>query len=269
MYDRALTEASKGALVELCMVLREYRGEFVLAGGWAPYFLTRGYYDHCGSTDIDLVLRPRVMPKYMSVREIIENLGYEETGNPFRFTRRIPTIDGAREFEIKLDFLTEPEAAMELDLLVDVQEDLRACLIRGVSVVFDFNYEDHVEATLPNDGQASTSVDVADVVGSLATKGLALPRLKDKDSYDIYTVAGFHGGSPIEAARVFKETVRSRGRSNPVISEALANIRGGFASPTRYGCFAVARFIGSDGSIRLDAYERVTAFLESLAFPRA
>jgi len=264
VYDRKLTEASKGALVELCMTLHQYKHEFVLAGGWAPFFLTRRYFDHCGSVDIDLVLKPRVMRRYMSIKETVQNLGYQETSNPFRFKRRIP-MDATQEFETELDFLTEPEAAIELDFLVNVQDDLRACLIRGVNVVFDFNYEERVEATLHTRGEASTTIDVADIVGSLATKGLALPRLKDKDSYDIYAVAGFHAGSPIQAAGVFNRLIQSRAQSiNPVMLEALRNIRGGFASPTRYGCVATARFIGSNGTVRNDAYQRVTTFYESL-----
>lgn len=76
MYDRNLTEASKGALVELCMALNQYRDEFVLAGGWAPFFLTKGYFDHCGSVDVDLVLRPRTMTRYSSIREVVSGLGY-------------------------------------------------------------------------------------------------------------------------------------------------------------------------------------------------
>ena len=265
MYDRKLTEASKGAIVEVCMALHEYRREFVLAGGWAPYFLTRRYFDHCGSVDIDLVLKPLVMRRYMSIKEIVENLGYEETGNPFRFKRRIPTIDATQDFEIELDFLTEPEAAIELDLLVKVQNDLRACLIRGISVVFDFNYEEYVESILPTGGEASATIEVADIAGSLTTKGLALPRLKDKDSYDIYAVAGFHGGSPTQAGGVFKRLIQSRSQSaNPVILEALRNIKGGFASPMRYGCFATARFIGSNGVVRNDVYQRVTTFIEGI-----
>jgi hypothetical protein len=57
MYDRDATETSKGALVELCRALRQYRSDMVLAGGWAPYFLVRNYFDHCGSIDIDFVLK--------------------------------------------------------------------------------------------------------------------------------------------------------------------------------------------------------------------
>jgi hypothetical protein len=52
MYDRAATETSKGALVELCRALRQYRSDMVLAGGWVPYFLVKDYFDHCGSIDM-------------------------------------------------------------------------------------------------------------------------------------------------------------------------------------------------------------------------
>ncbi len=262
MYDTRMTEASKGALVELCMALNQYRREFVLAGGWAPYFLTRSYFDHCGSMDIDLVLKPRIMKKYSGIREIVEGLGYEETRSPFRFGRKLVTTDG-KEFEMKLDFLTEPKAVMGLDLVLDVQEDLRACLIRGISVVFDFCYDENVSAMLPgNKGEASASLKVTDVAGSLVTKGLALPRLKDKDSYDIYAVAGFHQGSPRTAARAFKQSMRaSESRSRPTTLESLDNIRNAFSSATRYGCVAVSRFVGSNGRIRTDAYQRVSTFL--------
>ena len=267
MYDRRITEASKGALLEVCMALHEYRNEFVLAGGWAPYFLTHGFFDHCGSIDIDLVLKPIVIQRYSSIKEIVQNLGYEETKNPFRFKRKIRTIDATQKFNIELDFLTEPEAAIESDFLITVQNDLRACLIRGVSAVFDFNFKVHIEATLPTGGEASSEINVADIVGSLVTKGLALPRLKDKDSYDIYAVAGFHAGSPEKAAYVFKKLTASKGRSSrPVVSEALRNIRAGFASPTRYGCVATARFIGSNGLVQNDAYQRVSTFYSNLDF---
>jgi len=56
LYDPAKTDVSKGALVQLALALNAYRDDMVLAGGWAPYFLVKDYFDHCGSIDIDLVL---------------------------------------------------------------------------------------------------------------------------------------------------------------------------------------------------------------------
>ena len=89
MYDRDATETSKGALVELCRALRQYKNDMVLAGGWAPYFLTRGYFDHCGSIDIDFVLRPSIVERYENIKQILERLGYVATGSIFRFERHV------------------------------------------------------------------------------------------------------------------------------------------------------------------------------------
>lgn len=267
MYDRNLTEASKGALLEICMALNMYRGDFVLVGGWAPYFISREYFDHCGSIDIDLVLKPEIIQRYQSIKDIIESLGYTVTNNPFRFERTLLTLDSTRSFDLHLDFLTEPEAALNQNFLIEVQEDLRACLIPGISIVFNHYNEQELEAVLPDDGEAVHSIDVVDILGALTTKGNALPRLKDKDSYDIYAITGFSGGSPIDAAQEFMELIHSRNcESDPVINQALNIIRNGFSSPTRYGCVSAARFIGSNGQTQNEIYQRVSAFIENTHF---
>jgi hypothetical protein len=108
------------------MALSHYRHEFILVGGWAPYFLTRQHFDHCGSMDIDFVLKPSIIPRYNSIKEVITDLGYTMTRNPFRFKRDITTLIGNRNFTIHLDLLTEPEAVLSQDFLVEVQEDLRS-----------------------------------------------------------------------------------------------------------------------------------------------
>lgn len=148
MYDRNLTEASKSALAELCSTLTIYQNDFVLAGGWAPYFLTRNYFDHCGSKDIDLVLKPAIMTRYESIRKIIKNLGYEETSNPFRFKKNVISSIDKKKYTINVDFLTEPEAAEQILPFVKVQEDLTACLIQGSSIVFKFKCENEIKANL-------------------------------------------------------------------------------------------------------------------------
>ena len=63
--------------------------DFVLAGGWTPHFLTKNYFDHCGSKDIDIVLKPTIMVKYKSIRKIMEKMGYRQTPNPFRFYKNL------------------------------------------------------------------------------------------------------------------------------------------------------------------------------------
>lgn len=62
MYAREITETSKSALLELGLSLQMYQNDMVLSGGWAPYFITENYFEHCGSIDIDLVLKTTIMP---------------------------------------------------------------------------------------------------------------------------------------------------------------------------------------------------------------
>jgi len=266
MYDRNQTEASKSALIELCSALHAYRNDFVLAGGWAPYFLTKGHFDHCGSKDIDLVLKPSVMIKYESIRKAVERLDYEETSNPFRFEKRVVSPLDEKEYLVSIDFLTEPTAARKVLKLIKVQEDLTACLIEGSSIVFRFRYENEVEGTLPKGGRAVVVVDVADIVGALTMKGLALPRLVDKDSYDIYAISGFCSGSPEKASETYLnrlEEAKLTARERNVIKLSLSRINQAFRSIDSYGVFATSRFVGTD--VSSDVYVRTNTFLKNVS----
>ena len=189
---------------------------------------------------------------------IVERLGYTPTENPFRFRRTIDDLEG-NPFDIMLDFLTEPESASELNL-VDVQTDLRACLVNGCSIVFPFNMLEEIKGRLPDNSKATGHIRIADLVGIITMKGLALLRLKDKDSYDIYALAGFYDGDPDSAARAFKSLLTKGGVIiPPTIKEAFQNIRNAFSFPTRFGSVAVSRFFGADMAV--EASTRVTRFV--------
>jgi hypothetical protein len=164
-----------------------------------------------------------------------------------------------------VDFLTEPEGAEKLpnEWLASVQQDLKACTIEGCSVVFDHNFEVDLRAVMPGDGEASARFNCADIVASLTMKGLALYRMKDKDSYDIYAVAGFHEGGPKESSAAFVNSLRGKGFEK-VVHDTLGEIKDAFVSLTSQGPTAVARFIGSEDA-RNDSYLRVRAFLEGLS----
>jgi hypothetical protein len=265
MYDLDATETSKGALVELCRALRQYRHDMVLAGGWAPYFLVKDYIDHCGSVDIDLVLRPKVVERYENIKQILERLGYRPTGSVFRFEREITSPRSGASHRVEVDFLTEPEGAERLpsDWLASVQRDLKACIIEGCGIVFKHNFEVDLKAVMPGDGEASAKFSCANIVASLTMKGLVLYRMKDKDSYDIYSVAGFYGRGPKQASDAFTTAVKEKGSERTVV-EALSEIKDAFASLTSQGPSAVARFIGSEDA-RNDSLQRVGAFLRGLA----
>ncbi|MGD0451868.1 MAG: nucleotidyl transferase AbiEii/AbiGii toxin family protein [Candidatus Bathyarchaeia archaeon] len=265
MYDRDATGTSKVALVELCRVLRQYKNDMVLAGGWAPYFLTRGYFDHCGSIDIDFVLRPTIVERYEKIKQIMERLGYVATGSVFRFERHVVSSSSGIGYKIEVDFLTESEGAKRLsgEWLTSVQADLKACVIEGCGIVFNQNFEVELSATMPGNGVASAKLCCANIVASLTMKGLALYRLKDKDSYDIYSVAGFYGTGPKQASEAFMAALKGKGAEKTTI-DAIIELREGFGSLISQGPSAVARFIGSENA-RTDAYQRVNFFLKGLS----
>jgi len=268
MYDTNQTEASKGALVELALALGLYSDDAVLVGGWAPFLLTQGYTEHCGSIDIDLVLRPSIMVRYEPIRNIVMNLKYEPTENPFRFERGLKALNGT-PFTLHLDFLTEPRAKKHVRELLRVQEDLQAVFIPGCSIVLTYNYSTYLKGTLPSGGLGSADIRVSDIVGTLTMKGLALGRpLKlEKDSYDIYTVAGFHLGHPIKAASHFNQLTKTigKGKTPAATRRALGKIKEGFASRNSYAALAVSRFMEKDVSV--DASERVSAFISKIENP--
>lgn len=56
---------------------KNLRGKYVLTGGWAPYFITLGKFEHTGSRDVDLVLSLELMKTYARIeRLMVEKLGY-------------------------------------------------------------------------------------------------------------------------------------------------------------------------------------------------
>jgi len=243
MYAREVTEASKSALLELGLALKRYHNEIVLAGGWAPYFITKDFFPHCGSIDMDFVLQTRIMPKYDTIRKSIADLGYVSE-NPFRFSRIIRSPVDGKDYEIHLDFLCEKEGSKYVDLR-KVQDDLHAFVFDGLSLAFDFNFEQKIETVLPGNGEARTTFKIADLVGSLALKGQALyDRAKPKDSYDVFALTHFNGG-PERAAEYFNKTVSGRritAENRELLERSIAIIRDRFKNANQMGPFHVETF---------------------------
>jgi hypothetical protein len=146
-----------------------------------------------------------------------------------------------------------------------VQKDLHAVVIRGSSIVFSHNFEHNITGVLPSGAETRALAKVSDVVGSLATKGLALKgRYKEKDAYDIYFVLRYYEGGPRKAA----EEVRSfLGES--IVAEALEEIKDKFGNVRSEGPFQVAYFL-APGDERLreriqgETYAVLRAFFDGL-----
>jgi hypothetical protein len=252
-------------MIELNEALRAYRRDFVLVGGWAPYFITKPDFDHCGSLDIDLVFGPKVLEKYESIREVIGTLGFSPTHNPFRFEKEAsegPTVE--------LDILSEEGALRVIpEGFVKVQRDLSAVIIPGSSVALRSNFVAEVTGTLPDGSELSSKIRVADLLAMTALKGHALgrPRKLEKDSYDVYAMLGYTRGGPLKSAAQFNSRFRSgkiSSKDRGFVTEALERIGTYFRTENSRGPVAVSRFYGISSARQTDSYQRVNTFLQSV-----
>ena len=262
MYSREITETSKSALLELGLALHTYRNDMVLSGGWAPYFITENWFEHCGSVDIDLVLKTTIMPKYESIRKIVTDLGYVEE-NHFRFERKIRSPVDGNYYSIHIDFLTDK---CELGYHFRVQPDLEAFMFEGADIAFDFNFTKEIETTLPENGVDSTVLKVLDLAGSLILKGQALGGRKNiKDPYDIFALTHYNGG-PEEAARYFNQNFTRKKISREkrdLAGNSLAVIQRKFRDGTTSGSFGVETFSENKYNRTIVAAQ-VNKFLENV-----
>jgi Domain of unknown function (DUF1814). len=241
MYSREITETSKSALLEIGLSLQMYKDDMVLAGGWPPYFITENYFEHCGSIDIDLVIRTSIMPKYESIRKIITNLGYVEE-NHFRFVRKVKSPTDGNYYPIHIDFLCDK---CDLGYHFKVQPDLEAFMFEGADIAFDYNFKKEIETILPENGIDKTVFRVLDLPGSIILKGQALQGRKNlKDAYDIFALTHYLGG-PEQAAQYFNlkfaEKEVSRGKRD-LARNSLMVIQQKFRDGMSAGSFGVETF---------------------------
>lgn len=254
-YEDDVTAASRLGLAELMTVLGAYREALVLIGGWAPYliletfgepgaFQTDAFQDgafqtaftHVGSIDIDLVVDP---------------------------------IPGERPGASDPRGFHDTEASVMGEGLShrhrEVQHDLRARTLEGAEVALAHWFAYDFEAQLPDGAQTHVRVKVADVVGSLALKGIAIgERYAEKDAYDIWALCAHYPGGPAAVA----EPLRGCRDEEPV-RRGLAMIAEKFRARDAEGPTWVAMFVGSANAeeherIRTDAHMTVSEVLRIL-----
>lgn len=243
-YPYEIIKASESALLQLGLELKQYHEDIVLTGGWAPYYIVGDKFRHCGSQDIDLALKTRIIRKYDTIRKILEGLGYVAEG-PYQFSRYTKSpIDGVL-YPIHLDLLCEEKDTKHINRLYKVQEHLQAAVFEGVSLAFDFNFEQPIEGILPDNGVAKTTFKVTDLVSSITLKGSALKtRNKGKDSYDIFALTHYNGG-PTKAAEYFEQTISEKKISSTnqeFLKNSLLNISESFENENQRGPFNVETY---------------------------
>ena len=259
-YGPGITAASKTALLELMTVLRAYREALVLVGGWAPYFLLERHrrpgdpFTHVGSIDIDLAVDPSRVdePEYATIIELLRERGYRPAPDrrgrviPHSVERAVQSPTTQKPYAIRVDFLTPPAPLDSAERptgphAVPVQDELLARKVKGCEAAFAHHVTIEMRGTLPDGGEITVPVRVADLVAMLTMKGIVLgERYREKDAYDLYVLVGHCGAGP----RAVADAVRPH-LADPLVREAMALIRSAFERREANGPAWVASFLVS------------------------
>jgi len=273
VYAPDITRRSYAVLLELSLMLKSYKPGLVLVGGWVPALLLRRHQDpnasfkHVGSVDIDFLIDPQALPadRYATIAELLADRGYTQSDRSvFTFERSVPGL----AHPIRVDFLVPapPLGEGRRRETPEVQRALRARTVEDADVALRHKANWALEGALPDGGEARGEIQMADLVGILAMKGLVFGmRLKGrgKDAYDIWSVCRYFGKGPREVGHALGEH-----RNDPAVRRGLDLIRERFSSSDALGAVEVARFLSDAvpkgvGEPRMTAFQDVQMMLEA------
>ncbi len=276
-YEPANVQAAHSTLLEVAASLQTYKEAMVLIGGWVPYLLLKSHqradnpFRHVGSLDSDWVLDPRLIDdrEYESIVKTLAKRGFAPSeDNIFRLEKMLQTSTGG-ELVVAVDFLTEaaPKGEGSRRRHRRLQADLRARTTKGAEIAIAHSETIELEGKLPGGGRFAVPIRMADVTGSIGTKGLALGgRFAEKDSYDLYALIANYGDGPVDAAAQMRPFI-----NEPLLKESLEHIHRWFKDIGSAGPVAVANFypnVVGEARERIvrDAYQNLSRFLRELGF---
>lgn len=262
--------------MEVAAILQSYRDAMVLIGGWVPYLLLQQHkrpdnpFRHVGSVDSDWLIDPDCVDpqEYDTIVGSLKRRGFaEDPAVRYRLTKSVSAEGVPEPFEVAVDLLTTalPKGKGSARRHRTIQRGVEARTIEAGALALDHFTVMPLEGKLLSGGQLELTIRMADVTGSLGTKGLALGRRFDeKDSYDVYALIANYGAGPVEVAGLVRPFL-----GEPLLEQALAEIGSRFESVDAAGPVAVADFFANEaGTARerrsRDAFEVVGRFLREL-----
>lgn len=131
-------------------------------------------------------------------------------------------------------------------------------------MVFDHAITISLEGKLPNSAEGKAKIKIADIVGILTMKGIALgSRYQEKDAYDINSLVLYYKSGP----RAVAEEIRPY-KEHGLVREALELIGDKFRSQEAEGPNLVADFQEAVGEVReqikTQTYLQIQRFLRAL-----
>lgn len=262
-YSPGITAASKSILLEVMTALRAYRDALILVGGWVPYLLLEKHrlpnnpFLHVGSIDIDVAVDPAKLSEqqYATIVALLKERGYrpapDSQGNPipYVFERGVVSPADQKPYRIRVDFLTHQlDSRPGQHRHLPVQDDLLARKTKGCETAFQHKTSFDLAGTLPEGGQLTVPIQMADLVGCLTMKGIVLgERYREKDAYDIYALVGNYQNGPRNVADALRPHL-----SDPLTKEAVSRIHAAFATRETNGPVWVAAFLQPDSQAERD-----------------
>ena len=252
-YGPGVTSASKAVLLELMTVLRAYQDALVLVGGWVPSLLLERHqrptdaFSHVGSIDIDLAVDPSAVEPghYATIVQLLGDRGYRPAKDrrqlplPESFERTVLSPMTNKSYTIRVDFLSPRHREASAGRHVSVQEDLMARKVYGCDAAFRHQTTVPLTGRLPDGGELTVPIRVADVVGCVAMKGIVLgERYREKDAYDLYALIAHYAGGPRDVAALVRPHL-----ADPSVAEGLEAIRTAFQRREANGPAWVASFL--------------------------
>ena len=278
VYDSKTVKISMSILLEVSALLKEYRDNFVLVGGWAPYFLLKRYkpkeaeFQHIGSIDIDIAFDLKEMPDidevYESIRQKLERNGYR-----IRKSKVGQLIPHSFEKEIQgmivhVDLLASEYGGTGKWHRHQRIQDILARKVKGLDIAFQDNEKFEIEGHLPNEARYKLQVRVSGVVAVLTMKAIAFNTdiTRTKDAYDMYSVLRYYKNGVDSVVDEVKPYLKHK-----LVKEAIVNLSSLFSTIDSVGIVGLANFILPEARksedwefYRRDAFESVQKFLKGL-----
>lgn len=277
-YEEGIVSFSKSILLEVFALLKKYRENLVLIGGWVPYFLIEHYkpqdvdFEHIGSIDIDIAFNsegiPSVSEVYESIRQRFERNNYtirkskDNQPIPYSFEKEI------QEKVIHVDFLASEYGGTSKTHRHQRIQDILARKARGLDITFQNNETFSMEGQLPNQANYCLDVKVAGAVASIITKAIAFEDdiSRIKDAYDIYSILKYYKQGVDSVVGDFKQYLNDK-----LTKEAIEKLSLLFSTLDSVGAIGLADFILPEAKesedwefYRRDAFEIVQQFLQGM-----
>lgn len=277
-YGNNIVSISKSALIEIFALLKEYRENLVLVGGWVPYFLLNRYkpkkveFKHIGSIDIDIAIDRKGMPAieevYESIRQRLEKNDYhirKSINNqpiPYSFEKEIDGI------VIHVDFLASEYGGTGKRHRHQPIQDILARKAKGLDIAFQDNEIFKIEGLLPNQAKYCIKVKVAGALASVTTKAIAFDNdiSRIKDAYDIYSILKYYKQGVASVVGDIKQYSHHK-----LVKEAMEKLSALFSTLDSVGAIGLADFLLPEDRDSLDwefyqrdGFEIVQQFLQEI-----